>query len=170
MTNSMNAYTAHSAQPTLATAQTTMTWMFRNSPVVSMSGDAMVYVITLVPTGQHYIGKRFTRTKKLVQNRRVTVDRSFENYWSSSPVIARLRQQYTAPENWKRRILHWVQNRGLANYLEARCQMDLRVLESDVFLNGLIQVRTGSGHIRHLHSVETDTDLWAELINSGVKT
>ncbi|NDE81697.1 MAG: hypothetical protein EB037_12430 [Actinobacteria bacterium] len=137
-------------------------WTFRNRVFEPGTAAAMVYVITLVPTDQHYVGKRFLTRK--VRNQQLA--RSFDQYWSSSPVVQRLRDQYADDALWKRRVLHAVPNRGLANYLEARAQMDLRVLESDRYLNGVIQVRTGSQHILKLASVETDADLWSELMNN----
>jgi hypothetical protein len=51
------------------------------------------------------------------------------------------------PENFTREILYLCQSRGLMSYLEAREQFNRRVLETDEYYNGIINVRVGSSKI-----------------------
>ena len=50
-------------------------------------------------------------------------------------------------ENFTREILYMCKSRGLMSYLEAKEQFDRRVLETDDYYNGIINVRVGSSKI-----------------------
>ena len=53
-------------------------------------------------------------------------------------------------DNFIREILHICPNKGLCNYLEAREQMDRRVLETEDYYNGQVQCRVHKTHIKNL--------------------
>ena len=46
-----------------------------------------------------------------------------------------------------REILHYCPSRGALSYMEAKEQFDRRVLETDEYYNGIINVRIGSSKI-----------------------
>ena len=48
------------------------------------------------------------------------------------------------PQNFTREILYYCTSRGEMSYLEAREQFDRKVLETDEYYNGIINVRVGS--------------------------
>ena len=50
-------------------------------------------------------------------------------------------------EKFTREILYMCPSRGIASYLEAREQFERRVLESDDYYNGIINVRIGGSKI-----------------------
>jgi hypothetical protein len=50
-------------------------------------------------------------------------------------------------ENFVREILHWCPSRGVASYLEAKIQFERKVLETDEYYNGIINVRVGGSRI-----------------------
>ena len=51
--------------------------------------------------------------------------------------------QTLGPENFTREILYYCTGRGEMSYLEAREQFDRKVLETDEYYNGIINVRVG---------------------------
>jgi hypothetical protein len=50
-------------------------------------------------------------------------------------------------ENFTREILYFCPSRGIASYLEAREQFERKVLETDDYYNGIINVRIGGSNI-----------------------
>ena len=78
--------------------------------------------------------------------RRSKVESDWKEYWGSSDhLIADVEQ--LGQENFTREILYMCKSRGLMSYLEAKEQFDRRVLETDDYYNGIINVRVGSSKI-----------------------
>src|SRR6056300_1422514 len=111
--------------------------------------EGFVYLITNITTGQKYIGKKlakFKTTKPPLKGkknkRRGHKESDWKDYWGSSD---RLQADVEAlgPENFTREILYFCTNRAEMSYIEAREQFDRRVLESDDYYNGIINVRVG---------------------------
>ena len=50
-------------------------------------------------------------------------------------------------DKFKREILYYCPSRGVASYIEAREQFERRVLETDDYYNGIINVRVGGSKI-----------------------
>ena len=48
------------------------------------------------------------------------------------------------PQNFTREILYYCTSRGEMSYLEAREQFNRKVLETEEYYNGIINVRVGS--------------------------
>lgn len=112
---------------------------------------AFVYLIKDTLTGKGYIGKKLFWTKKQKQvkgkKKSIKVESDWKQYWSSSEEIQRLVAE--RQETFTREILHLCVNKGSANYLEAREQMDHRVLERpDLWYNGQIQCRVHWTHVK----------------------
>ena len=110
-----------------------------------------VYLITNLSDGRKYVGKKlFTRAttyQKKGKKKKKRVNSDWENYYGSSEDlledITKLRK-----ENFKREILHLCKNRSQCSYLEAREQMDRRVLESSEYYNAWIMVKIRKAHLK----------------------
>lgn len=135
-----------------------MSWYYQNQLVTELPEDCVgfVYLITNTSTGRKYIGKKlakFSRTsyktvtlkngtkkKKKVKSK---IDSDWQEYYGSND---RLNQDVSklGPEHFLREILYYCKSKAECSYIEAREQFDRRVLESDDYYNGIINVRVGS--------------------------
>jgi hypothetical protein len=139
-----------------------MSWLFKNSPVETLPEDCVgfVYLITNNTSGRKYIGKKLakfsktaykvvklkngTKKKKKIRSK---INSDWQDYYGSSPeltkdVIA------SGVENFSREILYYCKSKSECSYIEAREQFSRRVLESDDYYNGHIQVRVHGSHIK----------------------
>ena len=128
-----------------------MSWNYQNQIVEEIPEGIIgfVYLITNLKTGQKYIGKKlaqFKRTKPPLKGkklkRRSTVESDWRDYWGSSERLQADVQQL-GPENFTREILYYCTSKAEMSYIEAREQFDRRVLETDEYYNGIINVRVG---------------------------
>ena len=139
-----------------------MSWTYQNQIVEQIPEGIIgfVYLITNLQTGQKYIGKKlaqFKRTKPPLKGkklkRRSTVESDWRDYWGSSDRlnadVARL-----GSENFTREILYYCKSKAEMSYLEAREQFERRVLESDEYYNGIINVRVGGSAILRQRLIE----------------
>ena len=128
-----------------------MKWTYKNKVIDSIPDEyeGFVYLITNTTTGQKYIGKKlakFKTTKPPLKGkknkRRGTKESDWKTYYGSSD---RLNADVaTLGENkFTREILYLCKGRGEMSYIEAREQFDRRVLETDDYYNGIINVRVG---------------------------
>ena len=128
-----------------------MQWTYQGKDVdkISDESEGFVYLITNKTTGQKYIGKKlakFKTTKPPLKGkknkRRGTKESDWKDYWGSSD---RLNADVAAlgSKNFTREILYLCKGRGEMSYIEAREQFDRRVLETDEYYNGIINVRVG---------------------------
>ena len=130
-------------------------WLYNNNELEVIPDDAYgyVYLITNTITNRRYIGKKlfwFRKTKVVKgKKKRLKVESDWREYWSSSDEL-RADVLTLGAENFVREILHICPNKGLCNYLEAREQMDRRVLESEDYYNGQIQCRVHRTHIKNI--------------------
>jgi Putative endonuclease segE, GIY-YIG domain len=132
-----------------------VTWLYQNQIVEEIPEGVIgfVYLITNLTTGQKYIGKKlaqFKRTKPPLKGkklkRRSTVESDWREYYGSSDRLnADLQAQ--GPEKFTREILYYCKSKAEMSYLEAREQFERRVLESDDYYNGIINVRVGGSNI-----------------------
>lgn len=133
-----------------------MTWTYKGSVVDSIDPQhkAFVYIITNKQTGRMYIGLKqtqFSKTKQVKgKKKRIKVESDWRDYWSSSEELKK-DVQLLGEDAFTREVLHWCNLKSHANYLEAREQMDRRVLENpDKYYNGIINVRVSRNHIKSL--------------------
>jgi hypothetical protein len=128
-------------------------WLYNSSPFEEIPETAYgyVYLITNTITGRKYIGKKlfwFRKTKVLKgKKKRIKVESDWRDYWSSSDEVKK-DVETVGSDKFIREILHICPNKGSCNYLEAREQMDRRVLETDDYYNGQIQCRVHRTHIK----------------------
>ena len=111
--------------------------------------EGFVYLIINTTTNKKYIGKklaRFKTTKPPLKGkknkRRGYKESDWKTYWGSSD---RLNADVAelGEKNFTREILYFCKGRGEMSYIEAREQFDRRVLETDEYYNGIINVRVG---------------------------
>jgi len=107
-----------------------------------------------------YIGKKLARFKKTTYKTvklkngkkkrkkiRGTIDSDWQTYFGSSPELSR-DVELLGSENFSREILFYCKSKAECSYIEAREQFSRRVLESDDYYNGHIQVRVHGSHIK----------------------
>lgn len=134
-------------------------WIYKGKQIESVDdlpdGKWMgfVYLITNTLTGKMYIGKKlltFSKTKQVkLKVKKIRVESDWMSYYGSSDAL-KADVEKEGAENFTREILHFCETKGICNYLEAREQMDRRVLESDDYYNGQIQCRVHKSHISKL--------------------
>ena len=128
-----------------------MQWTYNGKVINSISEEyeGFVYLITNTTTGQKYVGKKlakFKTTKPPLKGkknkRRGYKESDWRDYWGSSD---RLQEDVDklGPTNFTREILYFCKSRAEMSYIEAREQFDRRVLETDDYYNGIINVRVG---------------------------
>ena len=110
-----------------------------------------VYLITNLVTSRKYIGKKLFKFKKTStlkgKKKRSLIESDWKDYWSSSEELKK-DVESLGEANFSREILHLCVNKGTASYLEAREQMDARVLERQAeYYNGIVNCRVHSNHV-----------------------
>ncbi len=128
-----------------------MNWTYKGKEVIEIPEDieGFVYLITNLTNNRKYIGKklaRFKTTKPPLKGkknkRRGFKESDWKEYWGSSDKlqadVAALGQ-----DKFTREILYFCKSRAEMSYIEAREQFDRRVLETDDYYNGIINVRVG---------------------------
>jgi len=132
-----------------------MNWTYKGNEVTEIPNEyeGFVYLITNLTDDRKYIGKKlakFKTTKPPLKGkknkRRGTKESDWKTYWGSSD---RLNEdvQNLGIEKFTREILYFCKSRGEMSYLEAREQFNRRVLETDEYYNGIINVRVGVSNI-----------------------
>lgn len=132
-----------------------MEWTYNSKVIEELpeGTEAFVYLITNLTNNRKYVGKKLAKfkvTKKPLKGkknkRRSTVESDWREYWGSNDHLKADVAQLGA-ENFTREILYFCPSRGVASYLEAREQFERRVLETDEYYNGIINVRVGGSKI-----------------------
>ena len=139
-----------------------MTWLYNNQSVETLPDDCIgfVYLITNNLSGRKYIGKKLAKfsktTYKTVKQKNGTkkrkkirskIDSDWREYYGSSPELT-ADVIKLGTENFTREILYYCNSKSECSYIEAREQFSRRVLESQDYYNGHIQVRVHGSHIR----------------------
>jgi hypothetical protein len=138
-----------------------MTWYYQNSIVDEMPEECVgfVYLITNNISGRKYIGKKlakFSKTtyrmvklkngKKKRQKIRGKIESDWREYYGSNTQlnadVAKL-----GADNFTREILFYCKSKAECSYIEAREQFSRKVLETNDYYNGQIQVRVHGSHI-----------------------
>ena len=131
-----------------------MSWLYKGKKVDTIEDEyeGFVYLITNKKTKQKYVGKKlakFKTTKPPLKGkknkRRGYKESDWREYWGSSD---RLNEDVKnlGEKNFTREILYYCKSRAEMSYIEAREQFDRRVLETDEYYNGIINVRVGGSN------------------------
>ena len=138
-----------------------MVWLYENTHIEQLPEDCVgfVYLITNNLTGRKYIGKKLAKfsktTYKTVKQKNGTkkrkkirskIDSDWREYYGSSPELT-ADVIKLGTKNFSREILYYCKSKSECSYVEAREQFARRVLESQDYYNGHIQVRVHGSHI-----------------------
>ena len=132
-----------------------MQWHYNNKPIDELPEgcEAFVYLITNTTNDKKYIGKKlakFKTTKPPLKGkknkRRGTKESDWRTYWGSSDNL-QADVLELGEDKFTREILHICPSRGVASYLEAEEQFNRKVLLTDEYYNGIINVRVGGSQI-----------------------
>jgi hypothetical protein len=140
-----------------------MVWLFENAEILELPEDCVgfVYLITNNISGRKYIGKKLAKfsktTYKVVKLKNGTkkkkrikskIDSDWQLYYGSNDQLNKDIETLGA-ENFTREILFYCKSKSECSYVEAREQFNHKVLESDDYYNGHIQVRVHGSHIKN---------------------
>ena len=143
-----------------------MSWTYQNNIVETLPDTCIgfVYIITNLISGRKYIGKKLakfskttyktvklkngTKKKKKIRSK---IDSDWQEYYGSSPNL-QADIDTLGKENFSREILFYCTSKAECSYVEAKEQFTRKVLESDDYYNGHIQVRVHGSHIKKLNS------------------
>jgi hypothetical protein len=143
-----------------------MSWTYQNNIVEALPDTCVgfVYIITNLISGRKYIGKKLakfskttyktvklkngTKKKKKIRGK---IDSDWQTYYGSSPNL-QADIDTIGKENFSREILFYCTSKAECSYVEAREQFTRKVLESNDYYNGHIQVRVHGSHIKKLNS------------------
>ena len=140
-----------------------MSWLFENKIIEVLPEDCIgfVYLITNNISGKKYIGKKlakFSKTtyKTLKQKNGIKkrkkikskIDSDWQEYYGSSPELSKDIEKLGI-NSFTREILYYCRSKAECSYIEAREQFNNKVLESDDWYNGHIQVRVHGSHIKN---------------------
>ena len=138
-----------------------MSWTYKDTIIEELPEDCVgfVYLITNIISGRKYIGKKlakFSKTttktvtlkngskkKKKIKSK---IDSDWRDYYGSSPALTK-DIELVGKENFSREILYYCKSKAECSYVEAREQFSRKVLESNDYYNGHIQVRVHGSHI-----------------------
>lgn len=128
-------------------------WTYNKEPFTEIPEGyiAFVYIITCVPTGRKYIGKKlfkFTRSSKRKGKRvKKQVDSDWLDYYGSNKELLQ-HVEIFGKEKFTREILYLCKSKGEASYYEAKEQFAQDALMSEQYYNEWIMVRVRKSHIK----------------------
>lgn len=139
-----------------------MTWTHRGQIVEHLPEECVgfVYLITNTTNNRKYIGKKLAKfskttyktvtTKSGIKKKkkiRQKIDSDWREYYGSSQLLS-ADILLIGKEHFTREILFFCKSKAECSYVEAREQFLNKVLESDDWYNGHIQVRVHGSHIK----------------------
>ena len=140
-----------------------MSWLFEGKTIKALPEDCVgfVYLITNKLTGRRYIGKKLAKFSKTTyktvklkngnkKRKRIRgkIESDWQTYYGSNEQLNKDVTQLGS-ENFTREILYYCRSKAECSYIEAREQFTRKVLESDDYYNGHIQVRVHGSHIKN---------------------
>lgn len=157
-----------------------MQWTYKGQEVTEIPEgiEGFVYLITNLTNNRKYVGKKLAKFKKTrpplkgrKNKRREKVESDWRDYWGSSEHLLE-DVQNIGPEKFTREILHYCESKGVLSYLEAKEQFDRRVLETDEYYNGIINVRVGSSKVlkealKKIKQARNSNIVWSRMLDSS---
>jgi hypothetical protein len=128
-----------------------MSWTYQGEQITEISDEyeGFVYLITNLTDNRKYIGKKLSKFKTTKpplkgkkNKRRGYKESDWREYWGSSDKLNE-DVKNLGEDKFSREILYFCKSRAEMSYIEAREQFDRRVLETDEYYNGIINVRVG---------------------------
>jgi hypothetical protein len=138
-----------------------MQWTYNSTIVNELPEECVgfVYLITNLTNNRKYIGKKLAKFSKTTyktvklkngnkKKKRIKgkIESDWRDYYGSNIELNKDVERL-GTENFTREILFYCQSKAECSYIEAREQFRHRVLESDDYYNGHIQVRVHGSHI-----------------------
>ena len=139
-----------------------MSWTYQGQVVTELPDDCVgyVYLITNLASGKKYIGKKLSKFSKTTyktvklkngNKKRKRIKSKIESDWQiyyGSNIQLNEDVKQLGTDKFSREILHYCKSKAECSYIEAKLQFEYRVLESDDYYNGHIQVRVHGSHIK----------------------
>lgn len=132
-----------------------MTWFFHNTPTEFTEEDigdhfGFVYMITHIPSGRRYIGKKFFTKAKTRQvkgkKRRSRVSSDWVTYWGSNKELQEEVNQ-NGTEKYTREILHLCKTRSECAYWETFEIFNRHALLNDGYYNQWVSCKIRKDHL-----------------------
>jgi len=139
-----------------------MTWFYKGDIIDSVEQMpaktvGFIYMITYIPTGQQYIGRKLIdkahrrqKNKKIIRSR---VESDWKDYWSSSPDVKVLVEQ-KGYDCFRRDILMYLSMKGHLNYVEEKLLYAIGAMEKEHWLNSNIRSKVYKRNI--INKLDTD--------------
>lgn len=122
-------------------------WIYKTEPFESLESAPInalgfIYLITHIPTGKKYIGRKLLHKTAYKQvnkkKKRIKVESDWKEYYSSSPEIHSM-IELEGYDNFEREILFFCNSKAELNYAEEKLLYAIGVLESDEWFNSNIR-------------------------------
>jgi hypothetical protein len=132
-----------------------MTWLYHNTTEQFKEEDiqdhlGFVYLITHIPTGRKYVGKKFFTKAKTKQvkgkKKKIRVSSDWETYWSSSEEL-KSEVKTNGEEQYTREILHLCKSRSACSYWETWEIFSRHALLSDAYYNSWVTCKIHKSHV-----------------------
>ena len=123
-----------------------MVWQYKDRVLldddVPEKAAGFIYLITYLPTGKKYIGRKLlTKAHRRQKNNKIIrsrVESDWREYWSSSPeILGMIMEEGT--DNFVREVLLFAPNKAILNYLEEKFLYCVGAMESECWFNSNIR-------------------------------
>jgi hypothetical protein len=131
-------------------------WIYKDEPFTSEHiGEHIGFVYLLTdPSGKKYVGKKLFVSKRKApplkgktRRRTIVKESDWKTYYGSSEEVQTLIESGTP---FRREILHLCKSKGELSYMELVEQVERKVLLTNDYYNGIIQVKIHKSHVKDL--------------------